>query len=79
MILESDAKFEEKFDGMKFSWHPFVQSWEYISLKFTGKLCVLTMKNDAKFEEEFTCQFKVDMKNLTNFDLSTRKSEKFGL
>ena len=28
-------------------------------------------KNDAKFEEELTCHFKVDMKNLTNFDLST--------
>ena len=30
-----------------------------------------TMKNDAKLEEELTCHFKVDMKNLTNFDLST--------
>ena len=39
----------------------------------------MTMKNDAKFEEESTCQFKVDMKNLTNFDLSTRKSQKFTL
>ena len=26
----------------------------------------MTMKNDAKFEEELTCQFKIDMKNLTN-------------
>ena len=25
------------------------------------------MKNDAKFEEELTCQFKIDMRNLTNF------------
>ena len=31
----------------------------------------MTMKNDAKFEEELTCNFKVDMRNLTNFDLST--------
>ena len=46
-----------------------------MSLKFTGELCVMTMKNDAKFEEELTCQFKIDMKNLTNFDLSTRKSQ----
>ena len=28
----------------------------------------MTMKNDAKFEEELTCQFKIDMRNLTNFD-----------
>ena len=35
------------------------------------------MKNDDKFEEELTCRFKIDMKNLTNFDLSTKKSQKF--
>ena len=46
-----------------------------MSLKNTGELCVITMKNDAKCEEELTCQFKIDMRNLTNFDLSTRKSQ----
>ena len=46
-----------------------------MSLKFTGEFCVMTMKNDAKFEEELTCQFKIDMRNLTNFDPSTRKSQ----
>ena len=39
----------------------------------------MTMKNNAKFEEELTCQFKIDMRNLTNFDLSTRKSKKFAI
>ena len=39
----------------------------------------MTMKNDAKFEEDMTCQFKGDMGNLTNFDPSTRKSKKFAL
>ena len=24
----------------------------------------MTMKNDAKFEEELNCQFKIDMRNL---------------
>ena len=47
-----------------------------MSLKFTGELCVMTMKNDAKFEEELTCHFKIDMRNLTNFDPSTRISKK---
>ena len=42
-----------------------------MSLKFTGELCVMTMKNDTKFEEELICQFKIDMKNLTNIDPST--------
>ena len=50
-----------------------------MSLKFIQELCVMTMKNDTKFEEELICRFKIDMKNLTNFDLSTRKSQKIAL
>ena len=50
-----------------------------MSLKFTGKLCVMTTKNGAKFELALTYQFKIDMRNLTNFDLSTQKSKKFAL
>ena len=50
-----------------------------MSLKFTREFCVITMKNDAKFEEELICQFKIDMRNLTNFDPSTPKSQKFAL
>ena len=50
-----------------------------MSLKLTEEFCVMEMKNEAKFEEESTCQFKIDMRNLTNFDPSTRKSQKFAL
>ena len=50
-----------------------------MSLKFTGELCVIGMKNNAKFEEDLTCQFKIDISNLTNFDPSTQKSQKFEL
>ena len=39
----------------------------------------MTMRNDAKFEKELTCRFKIEMRNLTNFDLSTDKSQKFSL
>ena len=39
----------------------------------------MTMKNDAKFEEELTCRFKINMRNLTNFDPSTQKSQKYAL
>ena len=55
---------------------PFIQSRKCMSLKYTEELCVMIMRNIGKFEEELTCQFKTDMRNLTNFDLSTRKSKK---
>ena len=60
-------------------WDPFVQSRKCMSLKFTEELCVMTMKNDAKFDKELTCYSQIDMRNLTNFDPSTWKSTKFAL
>ena len=36
-------------------------------------------KNDTKFEKALTCQFKTDMRSLTNSDQSTQKSQKFAL
>ena len=91
MMLESDAKFEEKVtfgleNDMKnlANFHqstkvskfglllgPFIQSKKFMNLKFTRVLCVMTMKNDAKFEKELTYLFKIDLRNLTNFDRST--------
>ena len=62
------------------------QNWDFdgILLSKVGKvwayeLCVMTLKNNEKFEEELTCRFKTAMRNLTNFDLSIRKSQKFTL
>ena len=49
------------------------------SLKVTEDLCVMAMKNDAKFEKKLTCRFKTDMRNLTNFDASTQISKKCAL
>ena len=34
------------------------------------------MKNDTKFEEELTCQFKIDMRILINFEPRTQKLSK---
>ena len=88
MTLESGAKFEEKLTfGLEnniknlANFHQNTrkpQNWDskYLSLKFTGELCVMRMKNDAKIEEELTSQFKIGMSNLTNFDSSTQKSQK---
>ena len=39
----------------------------------------MTMTSDAKFEEELTFQFTIGMRNLTNFNPSTQKSQKFAL
>ena len=50
-----------------------------MSLKFTRELFVMTMKKDAKLEEELTCRFKIEMRTLMNFNPSTRKSQKFAL
>ena len=50
-----------------------------MSLKSSEELCVMTMKNDAEFEKELAYRFKIDMRNLTNFDPRTRKSQKFAL
>ena len=47
-----------------------------MSLKFTEELCVMTMKNDGKFEEELTCHFKTDIWNLTNFDQALENLKK---
>ena len=60
-------------------WDPFVQSRQGMTLKITEELCVMTMKNNVKFEEELTCHFKTDVRNLVNFDSSTRKSKKIAL
>ena len=39
----------------------------------------MKMKNDVKIEEELTRQFKINMRNLTNFEPNTQKSQKFTL
>ena len=36
----------------------------------------MTMKNNAKIEKKMTCQFEINMRNLTNFDPSTQKYQK---
>ena len=50
-----------------------------MSYKLIEELEVITLKNDEKSEEESTCHFKIDIRNLRNFDLRTQKSQKFTL
>ena len=42
-----------------------------MGLQSTEELFVMTMKNYAKSEEELSFYFKVNMRNFTNFDMST--------
>ena len=35
----------------------------------------MTLKSDAKFEEKLTLGYKNEMRNLMNFNVSSRKSE----
>ena len=77
--LEKFGKFSPehlKVSKLGLWWGPIVQSRKSMTLKFTEELCVKTMKNNAKFEEEFTCHFKTDKWNLTVFNSTTWKSEK---
>ena len=62
-----------KVSNLGLWWDPFVQSRKHMTLKFTEELFVMTMKKNAKFEKELTSHFNTDMRNLTNFDSSTRK------
>ena len=39
----------------------FIKSTKCTSLKLTRESHVMTVKNDAKFEKELTCQFKTDI------------------
>ena len=68
-----------KVSKLKFWWDLLIQSRKNMSLKFTEELCVMGMKNNAKFEEELASHFKTNMRNLMNFDPNTQKSEKTAL
>ena len=68
-----------KVSKLELWWDPFVQSRKCMSLKFTEKLCGMTMKNDTKIEEDFTCRFNTDIRNFTNFEPNNWNSKKFVL
>ena len=76
---EEFVKFLQKSRNWDFHGIVLSKIRKCMSLKFTGELFVMTMKKDAKLEEELTCPFKIDMRTLMNFDPSTRKSQKFAL
>ena len=40
-----------KASKLGLSWNTYIQSRKLMRLNFTGKLCVMTTKNDGKFRE----------------------------
>ena len=56
----------------------FIQNRKCMSQKITEELWKV-MKNDEKFEEELTCHFKIDIRNLTNFESNTWKYQGYAL
>ena len=48
-----------KVSKLGFWWDPLIQNRKSMCLKFIEELCIITMKNDAKFEKELTCRFKI--------------------
>ena len=68
-----------KSQNWYFHWVLFLKSIKCMSLKLIGEFRVMAMKSDTKFQKELTCQFKTDMRNLTNFDPNPQKSQEFAL
>ena len=50
-----------------------------LSWKSAEELSFIKLKRDSKFGEKLTRWFKIDIKNLKNFDVNTRKSQKVSL
>ena len=68
-----------KVSRLVLSWDTFVQSRKLMNQKFTKELCVITLKNDEKSEEELTCRFKINIRNFANFDSRAWKYQEFTL
>ena len=71
--LENDEEFGKfspeyvKVSKLELQWDPIVQSRKCMSLKFTEKLCVMTMRNETKIEEELTCRLKACVRYFSLF------------
>ena len=54
----------EMFENLHFDML-FLSKVYCLHKKTTAELCAVTLKNDAKFEEELTCALKNGMRNMT--------------
>ena len=65
-LVNFDAS-SDKSENLHFDVLLLLKVYYVLSHKSTDELCVTTLKNDAKFEEDLTCALKNDMKNLADF------------
>ena len=65
-----------KFQKFSFYQAPFEQSIYGFSYEITEELTFVALKSDQKFGEELTSRFKIDMRNLSNFDPDPSKISK---
>ena len=94
MTLKTDAKREEKLThGLENSmknlanihentWKSQIWDFDVILLSTVENARAKSLQRSyvtAKFEEELTCHFTIDMRNFTSFDSSTLKSHFFTL
>ena len=80
-IVRYKPSYSLRYIRWKVCWHLFRYLLMVLKLGITLKrgvhllyhhqLSFMTLESDANIEEELTCQFKIDMRNLTNFDAST--------
>ena len=55
----------------------FLAKYILLEPKSTEKVSFMKLKKHTKFGEKLTGYFKIGRRNLTSFDLSTLKSQKF--
>ena len=73
-FYQSTRKFQNRdFDGI------ILFKVENVRAYNLYKICLMKIKNNAKFEEETTSRFKTDTTNFTNYDPSTQNSQIFAL
>ena len=68
-------KVSKIFILMCFFWAKYI----LFELKSADELSLMKLNMDTKFGQELSCHFKIDKRNLTIFDLSTRKSKRLSL
>ena len=75
----SSDKSENLHSDVLLLWKVYFVESICLSQKSTDELCIITLNNDAKFEEELTCALKNEMRNLASFDPTIKRTEELCL
>ena len=75
-IWPEHSKVSKVFISMGFFWAKYIL---FELKKSLEELPFMKLKRDTKFAEELNCYFKIGIRNLTKFDPSTWKPQKFSI